>query len=255
MGGTGCHLVLVTMEFAPMMSRMTGLVKTPARSAEAPPWRRVLWQGAVLTLDGRNVLWWPDEETLLVADLHLEKGSSYAAAGRMLPPYDTDTTLARLAAVVEDWRPMRVICLGDSFHDRQASGRLSETARRRLHALQARVADWVWICGNHDPEIPQDCGGRSQHSLTLGGLHLTHQPDLPIRGPQICGHFHPKVTLRVHGRRLRCGCFTLFDDLMVMPSFGAFTGGLNVLDPAIASLRTDRPKLYATRKGRIVQAL
>ena len=108
--------------------------------------------------DLSGALFWEEQSLLVVSDLHLEKGSSFAARGVLLPPYDTVATLSRLAAVIARHDPRMVIALGDSFHDRDAHERLSAPDREALAAMQAR-RDWIWISGNHDPALPSDLGG------------------------------------------------------------------------------------------------
>ncbi len=191
--------------------------------------------GQSLVPDLSGALWWPARRTLMVADLHLEKGSSFAARGQFLPPYDTAATLARLEAAVARWRPERLIALGDSFHDRAAAQRICTADRARIRALTGCL-EWVWIAGNHDPEPPADLGGAVHEELTLDGLVFRHEAE-PVRPcGELSGHFHPKASVRVRGRRVSARCFVTDGQRLILPSFGAYTGGLDVLDPAIAGL-------------------
>jgi DNA ligase-associated metallophosphoesterase len=182
-----------------------------------------------------GALWWPDERTLVVADLHLEKGSSFARRGQMLPPYDTMATLNRLAALVARMQPVRLIALGDSFHDREGDARLGEADRVALRRLTA-TTEWVWIAGNHDPEPPREIGGWATRELSIGPLTFRHEP-LPGEQPgEIAGHLHPAARLVGRGRSIRRRCFAADGHRLVMPAFGALTGGLNVLDDAFQPL-------------------
>lgn len=187
-----------------------------------------------LVLDRDGVLHWPSERMLIVADLHLEKGSSRAARCRLLPPYDTATTLTRLQRTIERLRPRHVVALGDSFHDRGGAGRLAAHDRVSLGQLmQGRT--WTWITGNHDPDPPAGIGGEVAAELDCGGIALRHVPQ-PKAGAEIAGHLHPaaKVARRGHVQR-RPGF--LHDAVRVLlPAFGAYTGGLNVLDEAYREL-------------------
>ncbi|WP_245259076.1 ligase-associated DNA damage response endonuclease PdeM [Salinarimonas rosea] len=189
-----------------------------------------------LVLDRDGVAWLPDHRTLLVADLHLEKGSSRARRGFLLPPYDTRETLSRLAARVAAHDPARVIALGDSFHDRDGPARLDADARAALAALQAG-RDWLWLTGNHDPALPATLGGEVADAIVLDGVALRHEP----RGEdaaeaEICGHLHPVAKVRLRGRAVRSRCFVHDATRLVMPAFGAYAGGLNVCDAAFAPL-------------------
>ncbi len=200
-------------------------------------------------LDG--ALFWPARKTLVVADLHLEKGSSYAAGGQLLPPYDTAATLAGLETAVARHRPERVICLGDSFHDAGAAERLSGRDGETIRRLTA-TCEWIWICGNHDPAPPENWGGRVAPELTLGPLLFRHEPE-PQRAVagEVCGHFHPKAAVRVRSKRLSGRCFVTDGRRLILPAFGAYTGGLNVLDPAIAGLLQRRFQVRLLGRQRI----
>lgn len=190
---------------------------------------------AELTLDLSGALWWSRERVLAVADLHLEKGSSYAAnAGRLIPPYDSAQTLRRLAGVIARLRPATVICLGDSFHDKRAALRLAPADAAVLRDLVA-PRRWIWIGGNHDPAPPPEFGGEVAAELEIGGLAFRHQAAREGVN-EVSGHFHPVASVATRARGLRRRCFTVGHHRLVMPAFGAYAGGLNVLDPAMTVL-------------------
>ncbi|MBM3490957.1 MAG: ligase-associated DNA damage response endonuclease PdeM [Alphaproteobacteria bacterium] len=176
-------------------------------------------------------LWVSAQATLVVADLHLEKGSAFAGAGALLPPYDSRATLAALAQLIATAAPKLVVCLGDSFHDAGGPARLSADSRDRLASLQ-RGRDWCWLVGNHDPLLPASLGGEVRHELKLGSLRLRHQPAAGEQPGEVAGHLHPKASLRAGGRRIVRRCFVSDDRRMILPAFGAYAGGLDVLAPA-----------------------
>jgi DNA ligase-associated metallophosphoesterase len=191
--------------------------------------------GITLVADCAGALYWPDEKALVVADLHLEKGSAFAARGILLPPYDTASTLARLAGLIERYAPRIVVALGDSFHDGDGPARMTDISRAALKMLQ-HGCDWVWIAGNHDPDPAKGIGGRFAETLALGPLTFRHQPlPQPCHG-EIAGHLHPLARVAGRGRAVRRPCFASDGRRLVMPAFGAYTGGLNVRDRAIVSL-------------------
>jgi DNA ligase-associated metallophosphoesterase len=192
---------------------------------------RVEIAGAAAVLDPAGALWMAESRTLVVADLHLEKGSSFAKRGMLLPPYDTGATLQLLAQVVARRDPRRVVCLGDSFHDAGGFGRLSDLDRFRLATLQ-RGREWVWITGNHDPELPVDSGGEIAAELRSDGLLFRHEPACGAAPGEVAGHLHPAAKLRRGGRAVRCRAFATDGLRMVLPAFGVLAGGLNVLDRA-----------------------
>ncbi len=191
--------------------------------------------GKSVLADVSGALYWPAEKALLVADLHLEKGSAHAVRGRMLPPYDTRETLTKLAEAMDRHNPETVIALGDSLHDRGAAARLSDDNRRVLAMLQENRR-WIWVTGNHDPEIAPHLGGEVVDEITLSGLTLRHAPLEAQISHEIAGHLHPAARVSLYGHSVRRPCFVGNGRRLIMPAFGAFTGGLNVLDDAFAPL-------------------
>lgn len=193
-------------------------------------------------------LWWPEARVLVVADLHLEKGSSFGARGQMLPPYDTDETLSRLEGLLAGLCPDSVVLLGDSFHDRGAVSRMSERSAERLKTC-TRQADWIWIEGNHDPHPPNDFGGVVAAELSMGPLTFRHMPCAAPADGEIAGHLHPAARVVGRGRSVRARCFALLGDRLVLPAFGAFTGGLNLLNPAFGALSSAPPVALVLGEG------
>ena len=192
--------------------------------------------GERLLADPSGALFWPARRTLLVADLHLEKGTAQWSKGDLLPPYDSRNTLARLENAASRFATERVVCLGDSFHDLEAAGRLGAQERSSLSRLTARF-DWIWIEGNHDPHPPSCWGGRVEGQMFLGNLVLRHQAAPgPARAGEVSGHYHPKATLRLRGKRHSGRAFISDGLRLILPAFGAYSGGLNATDPAISGL-------------------
>jgi DNA ligase-associated metallophosphoesterase len=190
---------------------------------------------ASLALDHSGALWWPAERTLVVADMHLEKGSAYAARGQMLPPYDSAATLALLTRLVLRLKPHRLIALGDSFHDVRAGERMDAGLAEALTGLAAGL-DVVWIAGNHDPEIPAFLPGARQGELRLGPLAFRHEPLKACEPGEVAGHLHPAAKVVSDRGRIRRKAFVTDGTRLLLPAFGAFAGGLNLRDPAIGTL-------------------
>jgi DNA ligase-associated metallophosphoesterase len=195
---------------------------------------------AAIVLDGERLvalksgaLYWPDRETLVVSDLHFEKGSHFATKGVLLPPYDTRTTLRRLQALIKERQPKTVISLGDAFHDGASEARMDKSDADALAALVGSTR-WIWILGNHDPEPPQRFAGAVERTFRLGRLLFRHEPGAETG--EIAGHLHPAARIRADARIMRRRCFASDGKRLIMPAFGAYTGGLNILDPAYDGL-------------------
>jgi uncharacterized protein len=191
--------------------------------------------GKSLIADVTGALYWPGERMLIVADLHLEKASAAAARGRPLPPYDTRETLIKLAETLDRYEPTTVVALGDSLHDRGAAERLGSDSLAILKMLQ-EDRSWIWITGNHDPAIAPALGGEVCAELTCEGLTLRHEPRPGRVTHEIAGHMHPAAKISMYGHAIRRPCFVGNSRRLILPAFGAFTGGLNVLDPAFEPL-------------------
>ncbi len=177
-----------------------------------------------------GALFWPARATLLLADLHLEKASFYGVHGQFLPPYDSFDTMQCLIDAVEATRAHRVICLGDSFHDIGGAARLPAPVGAALRHL-TRDLDWLWLTGNHDDGSAGILGGRVAAEARIDGIALRHEAVAADPSPEISGHFHPKLRLTLRGRRVVRRCFALTPSKLVLPAYGALTGGLDVADP------------------------
>ena len=200
--------------------------------------------GAELLADFSGALAWPDRRLLAVADLHLEKGSAFASHGRLLPPYDTANTLGRLEAAIQGHRPETVVCLGDSFHDIRGARRLGEADAARLRRMTNAV-DWIWIAP------PADLGGRAMLEYCLGPLVFRHIAESgPVAG-EVSGHFHPKAGFNWRGRHVGGRCFIGDARRLILPAFGAYAGGLDVRDPAIAGLFGRAARIHILGRTRL----
>jgi len=206
--------------------------------------------GERLMLDPGGALFWPAERLLAVADLHLEKGSAAAMRGNLLPPWDTRATLDRLAALLRRYRPATVVALGDSFHDAAGSGRLQAADHTRLVAM-TNFSEFVWVLGNHDPAPPEGIEGTSVVEWRGGPLLFRHQAIAgPVRG-EICGHHHPKAHIPTRGTVVTRPCFVTDGRRLMLPALGAYTGGLDVRDPAIAGLFPRGGRVFLLGRDRL----
>jgi uncharacterized protein len=225
----------------------------PVEEALGPgrPSIHITFAGLTVTLDQSGAAWLSTRSTLIVSDLHLEKGSNAAARGSLIPAFDSHDTLTRLRCVIEAYRPARVVCLGDSFHDTRAGERMAEADRQALTSLCALAEEWIWIGGNHDQEAPEFCGGERRIDLRIDGVTLRHEPNAVREMPEIAGHFHPKASIPAGGHRLPGRCFCVSDDLLIMPAFGAYTGGLRSSAQELPSLHRAEPKIFMLHASKI----
>jgi DNA ligase-associated metallophosphoesterase len=204
--------------------------------------------GVTVTARVSGALFVEAERALIVADLHLEKGSAFAARGQLLPPYDTAETLARLEAEVAALAPALVILLGDALHDGGAEDRIAPAHAARVAAL-ARGRTLIWIAGNHDVGGPRHLPGETCETLALAGLQLVHEPAARPAPGEVAGHLHPCAKVPGAGGRRRC--FATDGERIILPAFGAYAGGLNVRDPAIRGLLGPRKLAAVLGAGRV----
>lgn len=219
--------------------------------------------GHELALGQGRAVYWPAERALLVADLHLEKASWYAARGQMLPPYDSRDTLERLADAVRQTGARRVITLGDNFHDDAGALRLDAHSTGMLEAL-TRALDWVWITGNHDEQLPKGFRGTILPELELGGVTLRHEAKRGENAPELSGHYHPKLRVNVRNRHIARPCAVLGAvtgrstggaERMILPAFGTLTGGMDAGAPEILGALQPASRIEALMpaRGRIAR--
>ena len=207
---------------------------TPKPATHTPPSElRLTVAGEWFTALPEGALWWEDQRMLIVSDLHLEKGSSFARRGQLLPPYDTSATLVAVERLARRYHPETIVSLGDSFHDRSAEARLSQLDADRIRALTS-AHRWFWIEGNHDPDPPAHLGGEAAKVHRVGPIVFRHEPS--GEAGEIAGHLHPCARVIGRGKSLRTRCFASDGDRLVLPALGAYTGGLNVLDKAYSPL-------------------
>lgn len=207
--------------------------------------------GVELIADRSGALYWPGEQALLVADLHLEKGSSFARRGQFLPPYDSAATLARLSAVVARFRPRRLFFLGDAFHDPFAGERMEPETLAAIRALGVG-RELVWISGNHDPAPPEAVPGARVDEVQAGGLILRHLPTTGEAKGEIAGHLHPVARVQTRAAVVRRACFISDGRRALLPAFGAYAGGLNVREGVIAGLFT-QPQVHVLGERRVLR--
>lgn len=199
-----------------------------------------------------GALYWRERKALIVADLHLEKASAFAARGQMLPPYDSLATLAALETALARTDARELWCLGDSLHDEGATERMSGAVLDRLARLTTRL-DWIWITGNHDPHVSPRLGGHNRDEAEANGIILRHEARAGEHRPELSGHFHPKWRLSLRGRSVSRRCFVMDQAKLILPSFGAFTGGLDACAPPIRSLMSSRAEALVPLPSRLLR--
>jgi DNA ligase-associated metallophosphoesterase len=205
--------------------------------------------GERIMLDPAGFAAWPAERLLAVADLHLEKGSHFATRGMMVPPYDTRETLERLALGLRRWKPAKLVLLGDSFHDAKGCSRLAPADAATLGRLLQGI-ETVWVLGNHDPVPPEGLPGTAAEEWKLGPLTFRHIAK-PGATAELSGHFHPKATMPTRAGGVTRPCFLTDARRLLLPAFGAYTGGLDITDPAVAALFPRGGRAFLLGQGRL----
>lgn len=216
-----------------------------------PPVQHIDVNGVPVLADVSGVAFVESTRTLIVADLHFEKGSSFAARGVMLPPYDTRATLARLADAMVRLQPRMVVALGDSFHDETADTRMHGEDAAFLKELVGCVERWLWIAGNHDPAPSPRYGGERAAEMKLDALILRHEPREGASPGEVAGHLHPCAKVHRSGRSVRRRAFASDGTRLILPAFGAYTGGLNVRDAAYAACFARTPDVWMLGRERV----
>lgn len=199
-----------------------------------------------------DALFWPRHSALIVADLHFEKASWFAGAGQMLPPYDSRVTLDRIARLIEQTGAQALWCLGDNFHDEDGVDRLVWQDADHLRRL-TRMLDWCWITGNHDPELRDNFGGRVVTEMVVDGLVFRHEADPSEQQPELSGHFHPKYRVHIRGQSISRRCFVVAARKMILPAFGALTGGLDAAHPEIMKAIGGQAEAYVPLKSKLLR--
>ena len=205
--------------------------------------------GCGVLLRPSGALWLEAAQMLVAADLHLEKGSAYAARGQLLPPYDTGDTLRRLAGEVEALQPRTVVFLGDTLHDAAAEARMAAEDEQRLDGL-ASGRTLIWVVGNHDADGPRRLPGEVADELSVNGLLLRHEPRAGPQAGEAAGHLHPCARVVARGKSVRRRCFITDGERVILPAFGAYAGGLNVRDAAFGGMFRRAPTVVALGTGR-----
>jgi uncharacterized protein len=219
------------MPFSPKL-RTTSFARQPGLSRH----HRIELGSLAFTPHRSGAVYCADERLLLVADLHLEQGTSLARRGLHVPPYDTIATLSMLEQVLVETEATRLVLLGDSFHDAVAHSEVVEPDAERLRLITSRI-DTVWISGNHDPKAHDVLGGTCVDELALGGVTLRHIPKRLAKGEmEIAGHLHPGASIVQRGSHVRTKCFVADTRRMILPAFGSYTGAVNVLTAAFTGL-------------------
>jgi DNA ligase-associated metallophosphoesterase len=195
----------------------------------------IMLGGERLLLDPAGAVFWPTGSVLAVADLHLEKGSAAACRGQLVPPWDSGVTLARLAALLAAWRPRVLVAVGDSFHDQGGPARLGCAERAAIGRIAAEVRI-VWVSGNHDPAPPDAMPGVAVEEWCEAGLVFRHQARAAAEPGEISGHYHPKARVVTRAGEVVRACFVSDPRRLVLPAFGAYTGGLDVRSPALGAV-------------------
>ena len=193
-----------------------------------------------------GALWWPAQSILCVSDLHLGKSNRLARMGKSwIPPYENQDTLLRLESDLDATNTKKIICLGDSFDDNEASHSLPPDQLLWIAKMQAG-REWIWISGNHDPS-PKNLGGSFLHSLEIEKLTFQHIASAE-KSLEISGHYHPKIRVVIKGQSFTKRCFLVDENRVIMPAYGTYTGGFYCNRDPLRSIM--QPKAIALMTGK-----
>ena len=178
-------------------------------------------------------------KTLIFSDLHLGKSLSFADHGNLIPPFDLDETLLNLKNIIERYKPKRLISLGDSFHENKS---IQKMKRKYVYIINnlLRKVDITWIEGNHDSNLlfKDKIQGNFKNFYKLKNFKFVHSKSLidELNLFEFSGHYHPKITLKFNGVNYSYKCFILTDNFCILPSFGTYTGGLDIKSNALQKI-------------------
>ena len=178
-------------------------------------------------------------KTLIFSDLHLGKSLSFADHGNLIPPFDLDETLLNLKNIIERYKPKRLISLGDSFHENKS---IQKMKRKYVYIINnlLRKVDITWIEGNHDSNLlfKDKIQGNFKNFYKLKNFKFVHSKSLidEVNLFEFSGHYHPKITLKFNGVNYSYKCFILTDNFCILPSFGTYTGGLDIKSNALQKI-------------------
>tara|TARA_X000000950_G_scaffold289123_1_gene409971 strand:+ start:16118 stop:16771 length:654 start_codon:yes stop_codon:yes gene_type:complete len=187
--------------------------------------KKIVFNKNTFFLVEQGILYWPKNFVLVVSDLHLEKSSYFAKFGQFLPPYDSIETLNLLDEILKQHKVKTVILLGDVFHDNDGYDRLDRRAKLIFNKINNKY-NLLFVVGNHDQDINIP-NIKTYEDITIDGINFSHKPS-NLNSHQVFGHFHPKILLKLNGKRIFKKCFIVSSTKICMPAFGVFTGGLNV---------------------------
>ena len=199
-------------------------------------------------ISNQGILFWFDKQIAIIADLHLEKGSSFGPSGQFLPPYDSEETLNKIFKTIKNHKIKTIILLGDTFHDKNAFDRMSEKVFILFKSLIEKY-EVIFILGNHESKFEI---GRINflNEYVIDDIHFIHQA-LQKSIFQISGHFHPVATIKSSIKKITAKCLLHTNNHIILPSFGTYTGGLNINDPALKPFVNHKSYVYLLTKKSI----
>ena len=203
-----------------------------------------------LQLHHNRTILWREENILVVSDLHLEKGSSYKLSGQFIPPYDTKDTLERLKKIIDKVKPNLLILLGDIFHDKYSLKRMNDTDKKLFNDIISKIKT-IFVEGNHDANT-LDLNRSTHKFYEKNNLFFKHIFSNEKK-LEISGHYHPSVSIKHKGIKLRCPCFIVSKNKIILPSFGKYTGGLDLKEEAFSNFKYEETFIFVITKKNITK--
>jgi DNA ligase-associated metallophosphoesterase len=193
--------------------------------------REVQVAGEPVLLLAQKALYWPRLKMLVVADIHFGKAASFRALGVPVPRGTTSQNLAALDALMAELEVAEIVFLGDFLHSRAAHAPATLKAMLEWRARH-RGLKLTLVRGNHDRHAGDPAAALNiamvDEPHSIGPFSFCHHPDLATPGYALAGHVHPAFVLATRTDSVRLPCFVVGARRMILPSFGAFTGGYSV---------------------------
>lgn len=209
-----------------------------------------------ILFDSSGSIYITELSILLMSDLHIGKSYSCAKNGNFLPPFEIDETIEKIESIVDFYNPKKIISLGDSFHEASTLELIDNIYIKNLNKI-FKKREVIFIDGNHDAELKskEKIDAIFKDSLKLSNFNFTHIKNSKIINNlfEFSGHFHPKVSIISNRVTYSFKCFVLGKNFCILPSFGTYTGGLNINSNTLKKIIPQEKTVIAIGKNHLIE--